>query len=620
MGYPEVSMREDECLQFECGKFIRERRKDTGLSQKELADRIGVVKNTVYNWENERSRIRVGSPELVEALIEGLELNEEEEYRFRRCCLGEDVPRPPQILYVPRIPPGYVKRGVEDEIAERLRTHHVVLHGMGGVGKTSVAIAAVRSPAVARKFGKVVWLDCDEVRRKRKDWKEKLCEMFLPMDRHSVSVCWERLLRQLDTSHERVLVVLDDVTPNMDISPVMELAGRRTVSLLVTTQYPDPVAFGLREASSCGIETKRIGGMTPEQGIEIVEKRHPRLDEEKERVFREIGDLVGWHAGALRYVAFEEPEEWEGIREELRGGELPDKVERFVRRQIERAVGDEKKAVEGLMTITRYGRFVDSFSMAAVMGGKLKPAERRLRALEKTGIVRDLGVCERETIGGIHVWEVDSLAYGVIRKMDGARGWITEKPGYRWTAFRLAPALTGIGEVKEMLKAPLAFRLACVPLIVGLTFTMLPLYLLSWLPVAGRWVREWIKWAERRTVALSWSVPFGAYFLDKGMGVPAVLELIQTISLAHGNAVVAGIAVALAVPWVFSILGVPLNPGLAFFLLAAVVYLAWHSFCKLSESVWIAYRLGVDTLDLKLLRKLFGDVRPRKERSAEKQE
>ncbi len=620
MERQEGPMREDECLQFGCGRFIREKREDAGLSQQKLADLIGVVKNTVYNWENERSRIRIGSSEVVDELIENLHLNAEEEYLFRKCCLRQDVPRPPQTLYVPRIPPGYVKREIEEEIAKRLRMDHVVLHGMGGIGKTSIAIAVARSHAVARRFGKVVWLDCDEVRRKREDWKEKLCEMFLPMDRHSVSVCWERLLRELDTSHERVLVVLDDVTPAMDISPVMELARRRTVSLLATTQYPDSVTFGLREASSREIAMMRVEGVSPEQGIAIVEERHPGLDVGKRHALREIGELVRWHTGTLRYVAFEEPDEWEGIREELREGNLPDKVERFVRRQIERAVGDERKAVEGLMMITRYGRFVDSFSMAAVMGGKLKSAERKLKALEKTGIVRDLGVYEKETIGGVHVWEVESLAYGVMREMDATGGWIAEKPGYRWTAFRLAPALTGIREVKRMLKVPVAFRLACVPLIVGFTFAVLPLYLLALLPVAGRRARGWIKWAERRTVALSWSVPFGAYFLDKGMGVPAVLELLQTISVAHGYVVIAGIVVVLSVPWVASILGMSVSPGLAFFLLAAVIYLLWHGFGKFSEPVWIAYRLGVDTLDLRLLRKLFGDGRPRKERATEKQE
>ncbi len=613
-------MREDECLQFECGRFIREKREDAGLSQQKLADLIGVVKNTVYNWENERSRIRIGSSEVVDELIENLHLNAEKEYLFRKCCLGQDVPRSPQTLYVPRIPPGYVKREIEEEIAKRLRMDHVVLHGMGGIGKTSIAIAVARSHAVARKFGKVVWLDCDEVRRKRKDWKEKLCETFLPMDRHSVSVCWERLLRQLDTSHERVLVVLDDVTPGMDISPVMELAGRRTVSLLATTQYPDSVTFGLREASSREIAMMRIEGVSPEQGIEIVEERHSGLDVGKRHVLREIGELVNWHTGTLRYVAFEEPDEWEGIREELREGNLPDKVERFVRRQIERAVGDERKAVEGLMMITRYGRFVDSFSMAAVMGGKLKSAERKLRILEKTGIVRDLGVYEKETIGGVHVWEVESLAYGVMREMDATGGWLVEKLGYRWTAFRLAPGLIRIREVREMLKVPPVFSLACAPLAVVFAFVVLPLWLLSKFPVVGGRPTKWVKWAERRTVSLSWSVPFSLYFFEKGIEVPSVLELIQTISVAHGYVVIAAVVVAWVVPWVFSTLGMPLDLGPDLLLAMAIMYSLWHAFSKFSEPVWIAYRLGVDTLDLRLLRKLFGDGRPREERATEKQE
>ena len=66
-------------------------------------------------------------------------------------------------------------------------------------------------------------------------------------------------------------------------------------------------------------------------------------------------------------------------------------------------------------------------------------------------------------------------------------------------------------------------------------------------------------------------------------------------------------------------MGMSVSSGLAFFLLVAVIYLLWHGFGKFSEPIWIAYRLGVDTLDLRLLRKLFGDGRRRKERAAEKQ-
>lgn len=41
---------------MECGKFFKECRKESGLSQKEVAERLGIHQSNVSDWENNISR------------------------------------------------------------------------------------------------------------------------------------------------------------------------------------------------------------------------------------------------------------------------------------------------------------------------------------------------------------------------------------------------------------------------------------------------------------------------------------------------------------------------------------------------------------------------------------
>jgi repressor LexA len=45
----------DEEIKKQISERLRERRKEIGLSQKELANRIGMPVSTIHRWENEQS-------------------------------------------------------------------------------------------------------------------------------------------------------------------------------------------------------------------------------------------------------------------------------------------------------------------------------------------------------------------------------------------------------------------------------------------------------------------------------------------------------------------------------------------------------------------------------------
>lgn len=53
------------------GEDLRRRRRTLGYSQQQLADRLGVTKNTVARWE--RGELMIGSPNMLRLAIERLE-------------------------------------------------------------------------------------------------------------------------------------------------------------------------------------------------------------------------------------------------------------------------------------------------------------------------------------------------------------------------------------------------------------------------------------------------------------------------------------------------------------------------------------------------------------------
>jgi putative transcriptional regulator len=65
---------------------VAELRKRLNLTQRELADRVGVTETTVRNWENNRSGIEWF--QRVALLCQALECNPEELYRMER--VGEE--------------------------------------------------------------------------------------------------------------------------------------------------------------------------------------------------------------------------------------------------------------------------------------------------------------------------------------------------------------------------------------------------------------------------------------------------------------------------------------------------------------------------------------------------
>ena len=52
------------------GKELKEIRSQLGLTQQQLADKIGTTKNTVYRWEKDRMVIREPTANLLRLLIQ----------------------------------------------------------------------------------------------------------------------------------------------------------------------------------------------------------------------------------------------------------------------------------------------------------------------------------------------------------------------------------------------------------------------------------------------------------------------------------------------------------------------------------------------------------------------
>jgi transcriptional regulator with XRE-family HTH domain len=148
-------MAADSSLGFS-GDELRDRRRSLDMSQSELAEALGIARNTIARWE--RADLPIGSPRLVSLALDGLAASLKADH-VKPGASAQTATRlvrdPTRTL--PTAAEALIGRREELALLHSLLVQPdvrlVTLIGTGGVGKTRLAIEATRACQRAFKHG-----------------------------------------------------------------------------------------------------------------------------------------------------------------------------------------------------------------------------------------------------------------------------------------------------------------------------------------------------------------------------------------------------------------------------------------------------------------------------------
>lgn len=260
-----------------------------------LAHRLKVSPSTVNRWLNQGRR--PGSAQTISQIADILGLTKQRQalliaagygYQEIKPQIVEQIDRsvtqpqntsvlPPyeQLtpFLVPTLPPQRVlgRNEIITQIMNQLAMDEknflnippVALHGMGGIGKTTIAIALAHSPEIRRAFPDgVLWTSIGPsptLRNLQDDWGRAL-GVSLVTERNEAA-CRDRLRGIVHD--QRVLLVIDDVW-EAHHGKLFEIAGPRCRTIFTTRESPIAHALATRERSV------RIDVLSPKSSLELL--------------------------------------------------------------------------------------------------------------------------------------------------------------------------------------------------------------------------------------------------------------------------------------------------------------------------------------------------------------
>lgn len=262
-----------------------------------LARRLGVNHGTVSRWLNQQTR--PADPETVLRIADVLGVYRAQERQKLLLAAGygyleshaeggsvgvavaakpSDAFTPP--FMAPALPPhGVVGRdellarlgellAVED--AEAANVAPAALHGMGGIGKTTLAIALARQAAIAQRFPDgVLWVTLGPtpvLRNLLDDWGEALGEKLL--GERDEEACRKRLAAAL--YRRRMLLVVDDVWEAAH-GQAFGVAGPHCCTLYTTREAPAAYALATRG------RTLQVDVLSPQAALALLARLAPEV-------------------------------------------------------------------------------------------------------------------------------------------------------------------------------------------------------------------------------------------------------------------------------------------------------------------------------------------------------
>jgi hypothetical protein len=276
----------------------------------------------------------------------------------------------------------------------RARWRSIVLYGLAGCGKTTVARSLAEDDKIRAAFREgVIWIDGTH----QQDTEiERICKalglQLQPGERWDE--CWRRWAR---SRTRRFLLVLDDVADAATIRTWVSELGTQVVALVTTRRAWMSQTEITRWMPFDTVSMVRVGGLPPDEGKRIVEAELGRdLKDEEWPVIQEVGEELGWHAGALALTAYEgRAVGWRGIADELKAGHMPlREVGETIREQVEELPPDERSWLMDLLKGTSPG-WHDVAAAAVALRATEAIAIRRMWLLSGTGTIETEGVTEQ---------------------------------------------------------------------------------------------------------------------------------------------------------------------------------------------------------------------------------
>lgn len=153
--------------------------------------------------------------------------------------------------------------GLEDSAGKATGVPPVVLRGMGGIGKTTLAVAVGRDPSIARSFSDgVLWAEVGPnpvIRSLLNGWGVALGVDLVPQ--RDESACRDQLRDIL--SNKRMLLLVDDVWEVLH-GEMFQVAGPYCRTVFTTRE--SPVAHAL----TIPTRTLRVGVLDPKASLELL--------------------------------------------------------------------------------------------------------------------------------------------------------------------------------------------------------------------------------------------------------------------------------------------------------------------------------------------------------------
>lgn len=345
------------------GELLRQYRERCGFTQVRLAELLEQEANigtytgaTISYWEKGKYRINHDDRRVLMGLIAVLHqhggirtldeanrlllagnyrpLDEDESNRISPAWLstsftvvsGSAAHIPPPFM-LPALPPQGVLGRKKDiqQIIDLLMDHsdtdnsRVALRGMGGVGKTTLAISVARSDIVARHFPDgVLWTALGpkpSIRPLLDQWGRALGADLLALS--GVVTCQQRLRAML--SSRRVLLVVDDVW-DANEGRLFDLGGRHCRMLLTTREAP--IAHDLATRA----RTMRVDVLSPDAALELLRHLVPEVVVSDEANARRLCEKLEFLPLALTLAG----------RLLANEADVPTRMERLLRELIER--------------------------------------------------------------------------------------------------------------------------------------------------------------------------------------------------------------------------------------------------------------------------------------------